>query len=328
MRRTVGAVLATVAVVLAPRTAVVTAVQAPARPAIESGDAAYWCPMHPDQRANAPGTCPVCRMPLVKMPPAKFATYPVDLRATPTTNGVRLRLSVQAPVSKRVVRNFTVVHERPMHLFVVGDGLRFFAHEHPVQQPDGVFMLDLALPRPGPYMAVAEFLPEGGTAQLFQQIFTTGATIDSAPAPAVDVTPKIVDGMRVTLDLSRLKAGQTSTLAPRVEDAASGAEISDLEPYLGARAHMLIVGADLTEAIHGHPEDDRTPGLTFTPLIPRAGRYKLWIQVQRRGVVSTIPFVIEATPGASYRDNVSWMVQRVSDRSRESDDSSRGRASQ
>jgi hypothetical protein len=232
-------------------------------------------------------------MPLVKMPPATFATYPVDVRATPTTNGVRLRLSVQAPGTRAIVRRFTVVHERPMHVFVVGDGLRFFAHEHPVQQPDGVFMLDLALPRPGPYMAIAEFLPEGGTAQLFQQLFTTGAAVDTAPPPPVDVTAKVVDGMRVSLDLSRLKAGQTSLLAARVEDAASGAEISDLEPYLGARAHMLIVAADLTEAIHGHPEDERAPGLTFTPIVPRAGRYKLWIQIQRRGVVSTIPFVIE-----------------------------------
>ena len=231
---------------------------------------------------------------MVKLPPAKFATYPVDLRATPTTTGVRLRLSVATPVSNRIVRAFTVVHERPMHLFVVGDGLRFFAHEHPVQQRDGVFMLDLALPRPGPYMAIAEFLPEGGTAQLFQQQFTTGAAIDTAAPPEVDVAPKVVDGMRVSLDLSRLKAGQTTLIVARVEDAASGAEITDLEPYLGARAHMLIVATDLTEAIHGHPEDDRAPGLTFTPIIPRRGRYKLWIQIQRRGTVSTIPFVVEA----------------------------------
>jgi hypothetical protein len=142
-------------------------------------------------------------------------------------------------------------------------------------------------------MAIAEFLPEQGTAQLFQQVFTTGAPIDSAPPPPIDGTSKVVDGMRVSLDLSALKVGQASTLAARVDDAASGAEVTDLEPYLGARAHMLIVAADLTEAIHAHPEVDQAAGLRFTPIIPRAGRYKLWIQVQRRGVVSTMPFVIE-----------------------------------
>lgn len=293
MRRTGAALLTALTLAFVPDRVSIVARQTPARIASETGEATYWCPMHPGQRSATPGTCPICRMPMVKIPPAKFATYPVDLRATPTTNGVRLRLSVKAPGSNAIVRRFTVVHERPMHLFVVGDRLQFFAHEHPVQQADGVFMLDVALPRPGPYMAIAEFLPEQGTAQLFQQVFTTGAAIDAAPPPAVDVAPKVVDGIRVSLDVSALKAGHVSTLVARVEDAASGAEVTDLEPYLGARAHVLIVAADLTEAIHGHPEDTRTPGLTFTPIIPRSGRYKLWIQVQRGGVVSTIPFVIE-----------------------------------
>lgn len=293
MRRRVAALLAVVMLALAPGVGRTSANQTQTPVAGDSGEAAYWCPMHPDQRSATPGSCPICRMPLVKMPPPKFATYPVDLRATPTTNGVRLRLTVKAPGSKAIVRRFAVVHERPMHLFVVGNGLHFFAHEHPVQQADGVFMLDLALPRPGPYMAIAEFLPEQGTAQLFQQVFTTGAATDSAPPPPVDTAAKVVDGIRFSLDPSSLKAAQLSTLAARVEDATSGAEITDLEPYLGARAHMLIVSTDLTEAIHAHPEVEPASGLTFRPIIPRAGRYKLWIQVQRRGVVSTVPFVIE-----------------------------------
>ena len=41
------------------------------------------------------------------------------------------------------MRTVSIVHERPMHLFVVGDGLEYFTHAHPVQQRDGVFMLDI-----------------------------------------------------------------------------------------------------------------------------------------------------------------------------------------
>src|SRR4051812_4848725 len=76
-----------------------------------AGDVAYWCPMHPDQRSTLPGICPVCGMRMVRMPPARFATYPVDLRATPTLNGVRLRLAVRDPLTRLLVRKFTVVHE-------------------------------------------------------------------------------------------------------------------------------------------------------------------------------------------------------------------------
>jgi len=232
-------------------------------------------------------------MALVRMPPAVFATYPVDLRATPTLTGARLRLAVTHPATRTVVRKFSIVHERPMHLFIVGDGLEYFAHEHPVAQRDGVFMLDVRLPRPGPYMAIAEFLPEGGTPQTFQQMFTTGEPFPRPANPAIDTAPKIVDGMRVSLDASQVKAGDTKTLTFRIEDAASGAPATDLEPYLGASAHLLVVPVDLTEAIHGHPtEDVRGPAISFAPLVPREGRYKVWIQFQRGGKVSTAAFVI------------------------------------
>jgi hypothetical protein len=255
--------------------------------------AQFFCPMHPDQRSETPSRCPVCTMPMVPVPPARFDTYPVDLRVTATTGGARLRIAVVNPRSRTTVRRFTIVHERSLHLFVVGGDLTFVAHEHPVQQPDGVFMIDVALPKTGAYMAIAEFLPEGGTPQMVQRMFTTGEAFPHSALPAVDVAPKAVGGMRVSADFSRLKAGEVSPIAFRVDDAVSGAP-APLEPYLGAAAHLLIVSDDLTEAIHGHPNEQfRDPGVTFMPLIPRAGRYKAWIQFQRAGAVSTASFVFE-----------------------------------
>jgi hypothetical protein len=146
-------------------------------------------------------------------------------------------------------------------------------------------------------MAIAEFLPEGGTPQMFQQAFTTGEAFSRPANPAVDTAPRTVDGMRITLDASKAIAGDTKPLTFRVEDAASAAPVTDLEPYLGASAHLLIVPVDLTEAVHGHPTDDgHGPVITFAPLLPRAGRYKAWIQFQRGGKVSTAAFVIEVVP--------------------------------
>jgi Heavy metal binding domain len=256
--------------------------------------AQFWCPMHPGERSETGGKCAICGMTLVRMPPAAFSTYPVDLRVTPTLSGARLRLTVTHPSTRAIVRRFSIVHERPMHLFLVSAGLEYFAHEHPVPQGDGVFMVDVRLPTPGPYMAIAEFLPEGGTPQTFQQMFTTGEAFARPANPAIDSAPKIVDGVRVSLDASSLRAGDTRPLAFRVDDAASGAPVTDLEPYLGASAHLLLVPVDLTEALHGHPTQDvHGPTVSFAPLIPRAGRYKVWVQFQRGGHVSTAAFVIE-----------------------------------
>jgi hypothetical protein len=217
----------------------------------------------------------------------------VDLRATPTLAGVRLRIGVKHPATGTVIRRFSIVHERAMHLFVVGEGADFFAHEHPAQQSDGVFMLDLTLPRRGPYMAIAEFLPEGGTPQTFQQAFTTAGPSLRRPLPAVDGTAKIADGVRVAIDAAKLVSGQAAPLAFTLQDETSGATVTDVEPYLGAAAHLLIVAADLTEAIHAHPDAAVAGALTFAPIVPRPGRYTVWLQFQRRGQLSTVSFVID-----------------------------------
>ena len=255
--------------------------------------AQFWCPMHPDERADARRACSICGMQLVPMPPAAFATYPVDLRATTTLAGARLRLTVRHPATNAIVRRFAIVHERPMHLFVVGDDAGFFAHDHPVQQSDGVFMLDVTLPHPGAFMAIAEFLPEGGTPQTFQQIFTTAGSPARRPPPALDAGAKLADGVRVALDASQLRGGSSAPLVVTIEDGTSGAPVNDIEPYLGARAHLFAISSDLTEAIHGHPDGARTGALTFVPLLPRPGRYMIWLQFQRGGQVSTVPFVID-----------------------------------
>lgn len=259
-----------------------------------AGEAQYWCAMHPDVRSETKDRCPICGMPLVEMPPASYVANPVDLRVTPLVGGARLRLAVKDPKTRQTVRRFAIVHERPMHLFVVSQALDHFVHEHPVQQEDGMFMVDVALPRQGAYMAIAEFLPAGGTPQIFQQMFTTGDPLGHPAAPPVDTAPQTADGLRVSIDASKLQSGEASTLRFRVDDAASGAPVTDLEPYLGASAHVLIVPVDLTEAIHGHPEEGtRGPDLTIGAVLPRAGRYKVWLQVQRGGRVSTAAFVID-----------------------------------
>src|SRR5262249_16006376 len=80
----------------------------PRRCALGVMDAQYYCPTHHDQRADVPAPCGVCGMRMVKMPPARFDTYPVDLRATATTGGARLRLVVRDPRTRATVRRFTI----------------------------------------------------------------------------------------------------------------------------------------------------------------------------------------------------------------------------
>ncbi len=57
---------------------------------------------------------------------------------------------------------------------------------------------------------------------------------------------------------------------------------------------MLVVSSDLTAAVHGHPEGISSAGpiVTFGPVFPAPGMYKMWVQFQRRGQVVTASFVV------------------------------------
>jgi len=63
------------------------------------------------------------------------------------------------------------------------------------------------------------------------------------------------------------------------------------EKYLGVWAHMLIASDDLIDMMHTHPSiANGGPAVEFTVVFPRARTYRLWIQLQRNGMVNTVHF--------------------------------------
>jgi hypothetical protein len=260
---------------------------------------AFWCPMHPDLRSPAAGTCPVCSMDLVAIPPPRLGDYRLEVTTEPDDGvGLRsLRLGIRDPGTGAPVDAFTEVHERLLHLFIVSRDLSFFAHEHPERTKDG-FELRRAL-GPGVYMLIADFMPSAGTPQMVQRTIVTpgyaGSPFAAGPELDLDMSDKTVDGVRVRLGAGPIRAARESVLRFSVSDAASGRPLTDLEPYLGAPGHLLLVNGDLTRALHAHPTAAITsgPDVAFDVLVPAPGFYKLWLQIQRKGKVITAPFVID-----------------------------------
>jgi hypothetical protein len=267
----------------------------------------YWCPMHPDQRAAAPASCPICRMPMVPVPPLRVGEYRMDVELLPGAEGRGIggvRLVVRDPDTHTAVSSFDTVHERPFHLFIIRRDFSQFLHVHPDVRADGTVELRESLPA-GEYVLVADFLPSGGVPQTLQRIIVTpgfnppamAAPKASVPAAAGGPHTVTVDGIRATLEVPEFAATRDAHLQFRFSDAATGAPVHDLQPYLGAPAHLLLVSEDATEAIHGHPEgaDTTGPVVDFDVIVPSAGPYRLWVQIQRGGRVVTFPFALVAT---------------------------------
>ena len=103
-----------------------------------------------------------------------------------------------------------------------------------------------------------------------------------------------------------------------------GSPAKDLEPYLGAPAHVAIVSEDAREFAHTHGEASASggntsdsegngdaggaegeehaghgQGQTFGPEISfhhtfeKPGLYKVWAQFNHHGDVTTVPFVVQ-----------------------------------
>ena len=243
----------------------------------------FLCPMDPEVRSKGPGKCPRCGMKLEAGLPD-----PVEYRVAMSTvperpaagRTVLLTFRVMDPKTGKPVVMFNEIHEKLFHLFVVSEDLTFYAHEHPERLVDGSFRLAVLLPEGGMYRVLADFYPTGGTPQLIAK------TVLVAAGPKVTI-PEAKGNMGVKLrpEPAQPIAGQKTMLFFDV-DPAEG-----LEPWLGAWGHLLVASEDLLDMVHVHPQweyqPEIAPTVQFNVIFPRPGRYRLWVQMQRKGIVNT-----------------------------------------
>ena len=281
-----------------------------------AAQAGFYCPMHPDITAAAEGRCVRCGMALVPGDPLDAREYLVDFSARPQAvragQPVTLAFVVRHPDTRDVVRTFATVHDRPFHLFIVSHDLEHYDHVHPEMRADGAWAIDVTLPAPGYYKLIADFLPLGGTPQILPRLLVTAGAADLAGSRARlenEAFEKVSGSMKVALSLppEGLVAGREETLRYHIVDAARGVPVSDLEPYLAAFGHTLVLSEDTLEYVHAHPVEQLPenvalaaggPDLTFKALLPKPGRYRLWTQLKRGGVVTTVRFTVTAASPA------------------------------
>ncbi|SNR30461.1 hypothetical protein [Blastococcus mobilis] len=214
------------------------------------------------------------------------------------------------PVSFRVlgpdgdpVTQYDVDHEVDLHLIAVRRDLTGFQHVHPELGADGVWRTALALD-PGAWRLFADFTPSA-----LGEDLTLGADLavpgDFAPAPlpAESLTAE-VDGFTVVLT-GELDPGRESELTLSV--SRDGRPVTDLQPYLGAYGHLVVLRDGDLAYLHAHPVDEPggaapTPGphVRFATTAPSAGDYRLFLDFKHDGVVRTAAFTV---PAGAHEEN-------------------------
>ncbi len=194
------------------------------------------------------------------------------------------------------IEKFEISHEKEMHLIVVSKYLSTFQHLHPENKGNGLFTVATTFPTGGDYKMIADFIPSGTEPKTESQWITISGQAPS-PRPLQPETnlTKAVEGKEVTLSFDKLQSGQDATMTFSFRDAASKQPITNLQPYLGAIGHVVIISSDVEKYIHNHPleENSTGPEAKFGTAFPNSGVYKIWGQFQQNGKVFIVPFVVE-----------------------------------
>lgn len=192
------------------------------------------------------------------------------------------------------VTRFQISHDKQLHLVVVRRDLTGFQHLHPQMAADGTWRIPLTLDRAGDWRVFADFLPEGRDRSVILGLDVPVAgdyRPEPLPGPAAVAA---VDDYMVTVD-GQLTAGRTSRLTLYI--TRGGSPVGDLEPYLGAYGHLVVLRAGDLGYLHVHPQqtDNAGPAIVFDVEVPAAGAYRLFLDFQHGGVVRTASFTGEAT---------------------------------
>lgn len=201
-------------------------------------------------------------------------------RTTYERNGHAQRLAFQIVDDRgHPIRNYDVAHEKKMHFIVVRRDFADFQHLHPRMRDDGTWTQRVKFAQGGSYRVFADF-ERGGEQHTLGADVQVAGDFRAKPLPAPQRTVRSDGGLEVTL---------------RDRDDRVGFEVRDegvvvnekLEPYLGAKGHLVALRQGDLAYLHTHPQDEE---LAFETTYPSAGAYQLFVQFSYEGRIHTAAF--------------------------------------
>jgi hypothetical protein len=243
------------------------------------GDAMAMVAMSPEEQARANG---------LASSTAGFTFAPTETTLRRGANSFRFRILGS---DGNAVRRFDLDGGVRLHLIVVRRDFVGYQHLHPTLAADGTWSVSLRVAAPGAYRAYADFDIAGKKTVLGYDLFVPGSFTPVA-LPAI-TTEATVDGYRVALSHEPLSAGQETKLHFVV--SRNGHPVPSFETYVGHRGHLVALRQGDLAYLHVHPEPTGQPGeIVFHTALATAGKYRVFLQFKRDGVVHTAPFTVEA----------------------------------
>lgn len=197
------------------------------------------------------------------------------------------------------IAQFDRFQEQVMHLIAVSDDLQVFQHLHPVYKGNGRFKLTAQFPQSGNYTLFSDYLPTGQAEQV--SVLKTQVDGNNASVAQIDWSRTKTFGQTIVgfaPTQATIKVGEEVTLRFNLQDTTTHQAVSDLQPYLGEKGHLVILrqSPELAQEdyIHAHAVQNTSANqVHFVTSFPQPGRYKLWGQFNRDGKIITADYWVE-----------------------------------
>ena len=199
-----------------------------------------------------------------------------------------------------ILKNYEVVHEKITHFIVVRKDLQKFLHLHPdFNKATGEFTVDITFPTDGPYRVFPDFTPAEDNPQ--KQPVTVYHDIDVGDVSEYKAQPVLPDTQpRKTVGEYQITYNFPTEVMMRSEISygltleKNDQPITDLQTYLGALGHSVILKEGTLNFIHTHAGETGTgPKIEFSTTFSESGIYKIFTQFQHQNKVITTDYVLK-----------------------------------
>ena len=229
-------------------------------------------------------------------------TIKLTIHKTEVKDGKKLvqikfsRIKDDKPVS---LDDLKEVHTQRVHLLIVDDSLSDYHHIHPkaLTEP-GLYEFEWNPKTQGNYRIWADLFPVSSRTQEYvvAELVTGKPKSEIKPTTVLEST---IEGyvFKLSFDNESLRVSKPATGKVTVADTQSN-PVTELEPVMGAFAHIVGFSDDMQTIVHIHPSgkepskstDRGGPELQFHIEPAKAGFIKLFVQVSINGKELFVPF--------------------------------------
>jgi hypothetical protein len=230
----------------------------------------------------------------------KLALEPAAALEAGKTTQVTVKLNTVADGKPLTLGDLKEAHTKKLHLLVIDPSLSDYHHIHPVAGKDpGEYVFDFTPLKNDGYRVWADVIPVATGKQEYVQTDMGTSSKEKASIDKATSMTAMVDGYTFTLALDdEPKAG--APVMGSVTITKDGQPFTQLEPVMGAFAHVVGFTEDYNSVLHVHPMGKEPssdaerggPKLEFHIEPEKAGFVKLFAQVRIGGKDIFAPFGI------------------------------------